>query len=252
MRLSHFLLHFFTALLFALLLSPCLAATDNNDDIRNLFRQGNEAYIRGDVSAAAEFYEQLTTTSGYGSGVLFNLGSSYARSGQTGKAILNYERALRLAPSNSDIQNNLELIRKESGLFPREYSWSEHFFQLLDLDQWTMSAFFFLVTITVFQVISLKRRFSIQMQWLVTAACIIFFVLSLSGAFFRHFQWQPSVVTGADSRLLLSPFSSSASTGSIQQGRLVYPEKTHGGFSYIIDETGRRGWIASSSIESVL
>jgi len=252
MRMSHFLRHFFTALLFVLLSSPCLAATDNNDDIRNLFRQGNEAYSRGDFSAAAEFYEQLTAISGYGSGVLFNLGSSYARSGQAGKAILNYERALRLAPSNSDIHNNLELIRKESGLFPREYSWSEHFFQFLDLDQWTMSAFFFLVTITVFQVVSLKRRFSSQIQWLVTAACITLFVLSLSGAFFRHFQWQPSVVINAEGRLLLSPFSSSASTGSIQQGRLVYPEKTHGGFSYIIDETGRRGWIASSSIESVL
>ncbi len=252
MKLFHFFRQLFTALIFVSLFSPCLAASENGDDSQNLFKQGNEAYSRGNFSAAAGFYEQLTAISGYGSGVLFNLGNSYARSGQAGKAILNYERALRLAPSNSDIQNNLELIRKESGLFPREYSWSEHFFQLLDLDQWTMSAFFFLVTITAFQVVSLKRRFSIQVQWLVSATSIMFFMLSLSGAFFRHTQWQPSVVINADSRLLLSPFSSSASAGSIQQGRLVYPDKTHGDFSYIIDETGRRGWITSSSIESVL
>ncbi len=252
MRLCHFSPQLLMIFLFIFLLSPCQVTADNGDASKDLFKQGNEAYSKGDFAAAIRHYEQLTVTSGYGSGVLFNLANSYAQSGQTGKAILNYERALRLAPSNSDIQSNLELIRKESGLFPREYSWSENFFQLLNLDQWTTSAFFFLAAISVFLVISLKRRFSILMQWLVTTACLMFFILSLSGAFFRHPHWQPSVVTGADSRLLLSPFSSSASTGSIQQGRLVYPEKTHDGFNYVTDETGRKGWIASSSIESVL
>jgi len=240
----------FVLVLFLLLLSSLCMAADN--DSKSLFTKGNEAYSRGEFSAAAEFYEQLTAESGYGAGVLFNLGNSYAQSGQTGKAILNYERALRLAPSNSDIQSNLELIRKESGLFPKEYSWSEHFFQLFNLDQWTVSAFFFLLLFTAFQVVSLKHRFSSQVRWIVTATCITFFTLSLSGMFSRHHQWQPSIVTDDDSRLLLSPFNSSASTGSIQQGRLVYPEKTHGGFSYVVDETGRKGWIFSSAIESVL
>ena len=252
MRLSHFSPQLLMIFLFIFLLFPCLVTADNSAPGKNLFKQGNEAYSKGDFSAAIEHYEQLTATSGYGSGVLFNLANSYAQSGQTGKAILNYERALRLAPTNSDIQSNLQLIKKESGLFPREYSWSEHFFQLLNLDQWTMSALFFLAAISVFQVISLKQRFSILVRWFVTTACLMFFILSLSGVFFRHPHWQPSVVTDADSRLLLSPFSSSASTGSIQQGRLVYPEKTHDGFNYVTDETGRKGWIASSSIESVL
>ena len=223
MRISRFSLQLSMTLLLIILFSPLLAAADSGDDSQNLFKQGNEAYSRGDFSTAAEFYEQLTATSGYGSGILFNLGNSYAQSGQTGKAILNYERALRLAPSNSDIQSNLELIRNESGLFPREYSWSEHFFQLLTLDQWTISAFFFLITISVFQAVSLVRHFSTQIRWFVTSICLMFFMLSLSGTFSRHPHWQPSVVTDAGSRLLLSPFSSSASIGSIQQGRLVYP-----------------------------
>ena len=239
--------------LFLILFSSfCLAATGHSKNSESLFNQGNEAYSRGDFPSAIELYEQLTASSGYGTGVLFNLGNSYAQSGQTGKAVLNYERALRLAPSNSDIQSNLELVRKESGLFPKEFSWSEHFFQRFNLDQWTMSALFFLVLFTAFQAASLKRKFSSQTRWIVNAICLLFFTLSLSGAFSRHPQWQPSVVTDTDSRLLLSPFHSSASTGSIQQGRLVYPEKTHDGFSYVIDETGRRGWIATSSIESVL
>ena len=230
-------------------LAPTVTVAQGNED---LFKQGNEAYSKRDFSGAVEIYEQLITASGYGAGLLFNLGNSYAVSGQTGKAILNYERALRLAPSDSDIQGNLELIRKESGLFPREYSWSERFFQLLDLNQWTISAFFLLLLLSSFQLTSLKLPFSSRTRQLVSAACFLLFILCATGAFSRHKQWQPSVVTDRDSRLLLSPFGSAASTSSIQQGRLVYPEKTHGEFSYITDETGRKGWIASSAIEPVI
>ncbi len=236
-------------LLVIIFITPTVAVAESHLD---LFEQGNEAYSKGNFTGAVEMYEQLITTSGYGAGLLFNLGNSYAQSGQTGKAILNYERALRLAPSNSDIQGNLQLIRKESGLFPREYSWSERFFQLLDLNQWTISAFFLLLLLSTFQLASLKLHFSTQTRRLVSATCFMLFILCAAGAFSRHKQWQPSVVTDSDSRLLLSPFDSAASTSSIQQGRLVYPEKTHSDFSYISDETGRRGWIASSAIEPVI
>lgn len=236
-------------LFLTIFLTSTVTVAQSNQD---LFEQGNEAYSRGDFSGAAKIYEQLTATSGYGTGVLFNLANSYAQSGQTGKAILNYERALRLAPSDSDILGNLELIRKESGLFPREYSWSERFFRLLDLNQWTISAFFLLMLLCTFQLASLKLHFSTQTRRLVSATCFMLFILCATGAFSRHKQWQPSVVTDNDSRLLLSPFDSAASTSSIQQGRLVYPEKSHGEFSYITDETGRKGWIASSAIEPAI
>lgn len=235
--------------LFFIFFSPVWTAGQHSQD---LFEQGNEAYSRGDYYAAAEFYNQLAATSGYSAGLLYNLGNSYAQFGQTGKAILNYERALRLSPSDSDIQGNLELIKKESGLFPKEYSWSERFFQLLDLNQWTMSAFSVLALLSIFQLLSLKFHFSILARRLFSACCLFLLMLSVTGGFYRHQQWHPSVVTKSDSRLLISPFSAAASTSSIQQGRLVYPQQTHGQFSYVTDETGRRGWIDSSAIEAVI
>ncbi len=88
----------------------------------SLFQKGNEAYSRGDYAQAIAQYEQITETAGYAPSVLYNLANSYALSGQTGRAVLNYERALRLAPSDSDISGNLELVKKENGLFPREAS----------------------------------------------------------------------------------------------------------------------------------
>ncbi len=238
-----------TVCLLFMFLFPAWIVAQNSQD---LFKHGNEAYSRGDFSTAAEFYHLLNLTSGYSAGALSNLGNSYAQSGQTGRAILNYERALRLDPSDSNIQGNLELIRKESGLFPKEYSWSERFFQLLDLNQWTMSALSVLALLSIFQLLSLKFHFSTLLRRLTATSCLFLLIVSVTAAFYRHQQWHPSVVTGSNSRLLISPFDAAASTSSIQQGRLVYPEKTHGKFSYVTDETGRRGWIDSVAIEAVI
>jgi hypothetical protein len=42
---------------------------------------------------------------------LYNLANSYARAGKPGLAVLNYERALLLAPNDPDINANLQYVR---------------------------------------------------------------------------------------------------------------------------------------------
>lgn len=238
--------------LFCLLLMLLFPVWTAGQNAQNLFEQGNQANSSGNYSAAIKIYNQIIATSGYSAGILSNLGNSYAQSGQTGKAILSYERALRITPSDSDIQGDLALIRKESGLFPKEHSWSERFFQLLDLNQWAISALSVLVILSMFQLLSFKIHFSTLVRRLTATSCFFLLLISITAAFYRHQQYHPSVVTKSDSRLLISPFNTAASTSSIQQGRLVYPKKKHGTFTYVTDETGRKGWVDSSKIEAVI
>jgi hypothetical protein len=47
---------------------------------------------------------------------LYNLGNSYARAGQPGLAVLNYERARLLAPNDPDIEANLRHVRDAAHL----------------------------------------------------------------------------------------------------------------------------------------
>ncbi len=79
------------------------------NDHEQLFLTGNQYYQQENYDEAIASYETILT-SGYESWELyFNLGNAYFRSGRAGKAILNYERARRLAPLNSDIRHNLEI-----------------------------------------------------------------------------------------------------------------------------------------------
>ena len=82
--------------------------------------------------------------------------------------------------------------------------------------------------------------------------CLLLLLLCGLATAVRYRDFNPSVVIEADARLLISPFSSASSIGAIQEGRLVFPLKNHGSFTYIKDETDRHGWITTASIEAVI
>ncbi len=244
--------HRFSAGILVVLLTTFSLAAISTAGSKSLFTRANEAMGKGEYGTAAELYEKLVQKSGYSADVLFNLAVSYEHSGQPGKAILNYERALRLDPSDSDIKGNLHLLRKKNGLYAREFSWSEKFFQLLNMDQWLLASLVFLVIFTLLQLTTLRLPLSTALKRTVSVACLFLIALSAAGAFYRYPAYHAWVVTTEGSRLLLSPFDSSKSNGSIQAGRLVFPEKKHHEFAYIKDDTGRSGWIRARDIEPIV
>lgn len=251
-RIFQFFCFFFSVpmrLLLILFLSITPVFAGSAED--SLFQEANEAYSRGDYADAILKYEQITETAGYAPSVLYNLANSYAQSGQTGRAVLNYERALRLAPSDSDISGNLQLVKKENGLFPKEASFTEQFFRVLSLNQWTALIPVSLVLITVFLLAATNYRFSRQLNLGVSVSCFLLLGVAIAGTLFRYQHFNPSVVLSPDAKLFVSPFESSATIGALQEGRLVYPQKVHGSFSYVTDETDRQGWIPSSLLEPV-
>lgn len=56
----------------------------------------------------------------YSAAGLYNLANSYARAGKPGMAVLNYERAALLAPTDPDIQANLNVVRSSLHLPRRD------------------------------------------------------------------------------------------------------------------------------------
>lgn len=241
-------LFFLTSLLLLLLI---FAQRGLAEDISQLLHNGNEAYSNGDFDRAISIFESITQKSGYSSEILYNLAGSYGQADQIGKAILNYERAIRLTPSDPDIQGNLNYLRKESGLFQTEPKGIDLIFGTLNLNQW---AYIFLGTMlfsTGFFITLLRYKISKIAVITVSSLLVISLMLSATGTYFRYTTFNPFVVVTSDSRLLVSPFDSASSVGSIMEGRLVYPLKHHNGYFFVKDESGRKGWIDASLIEEV-
>lgn len=70
----------------------------------------DSAYAQDDFLTAAALYQDAIDSIGPSAERLYNLGNAYYRAGLPGMAIVSYERALRLDPSNQDIKDNLEFV----------------------------------------------------------------------------------------------------------------------------------------------
>jgi len=78
---------------------------------KELYVKANASYENEDYEKAASLYENLIKADKVSAEVFYNLGNSYFKSKKIGKAIVNYKRALRLAPRDRDARGNLSLAR---------------------------------------------------------------------------------------------------------------------------------------------
>jgi aerotolerance-related exported protein len=73
--------------------------------------RADSAYNSEDYTLAARLYQQAIDNDGISSELYYNLGNAFFRQGKLGKAIINYERALKIDPSNSDAETNLNFVK---------------------------------------------------------------------------------------------------------------------------------------------
>lgn len=78
-----------------------------------LDQSADSAYTAGDFSLATSLYEKELKESGSSATLYYNLGNCYYRLGKMAKAVIAYERSLRLDPSNSSAKANLDFVNSK-------------------------------------------------------------------------------------------------------------------------------------------
>jgi tetratricopeptide (TPR) repeat protein len=223
-------------------------ATDINHD----FLEANRAYEAGEWNKAIRIYENMVADLGLSASLCYNLANSYARNGQTGKAVLEYERGLLLAPGDGDIRTNLERLRKDKGLAQEETSFLQKVGTLLGLNQWAMLAAILLMGLALFHIATLRFVVSARISTSLTGGFLLLLATCFFGVAIQYRNWQQAVIIVPDTPLLISPFEGAGTTGVIiEEGRLIRIVKRHDHYALIKDEKGRRGWISGPSFESI-
>lgn len=78
-----------------------------------LAQKGDSAYSADNFVLAESLYLQALKKDGSSTQLFYNLGNAYYRQGNLGKAIVYYERALKLDPTNVDARSNLEFVNSK-------------------------------------------------------------------------------------------------------------------------------------------
>ena len=72
--------------------------------------EADSAYLAGDYLKAIEIYNQVAEEYGVSAALLFNLGNAYLQQDDYGNAMLCYQKAKKLDPSNKRINSNLTYL----------------------------------------------------------------------------------------------------------------------------------------------
>jgi len=221
---------------------------------RDLFEQGNEAYMKGDYEQALVHYKTAMNRDGYTPSLLYNLANAYYMKKELGQAILNYERARYLDPGNADIKANLALARKNAGLItPDEASWKA-FLNRLTLNGWTWAAVIALCTLSLMALVNGIRPGSLKgpAPKMMVCLCLVLFMTAGTGMVVQYRTLNRGVITVDNAELRISPFDSAATSGVVKNGKMVNLTGNYKGYVFIKGTNGQSGWIPEGAVSQVL
>jgi tetratricopeptide (TPR) repeat protein len=95
--------------IYPIILILFLSTFSKADEALVQFEQANQLYRNGDFKNAALLYEKIIHNGYHNSELYYNLGNTYFKLDETGKAILYYERAKNIYPNDEDINFNLKI-----------------------------------------------------------------------------------------------------------------------------------------------
>ena len=251
------------AVMVALLFLLPMAAFAQSNYPDSLWNAANEAYAQGNWDAAIRDYQAIADASVESAPLWCNMGSAWYKNGNLGKAVLCYERALKLDPSYEDARYNLELLnsikldRIESVPELIISTWTKKLGRTLNSNAWA-------ICFLVFLAIALAMALLFVLGSSVTSRRVGFFTgivfILFAFASLSFSLWQKNAYMKADTAIVVKPVSSvkSAPSGDsakdffvLHEGTKVKIVDTVGGWSNIELSDGRQGWLPSSDIEII-
>jgi tetratricopeptide (TPR) repeat protein len=204
----------------------------------------------GDYRTAVRNYEQTLEREGFSAPVLFNLGNAWLRLGNPARAILDYERALVLSPHSAAIETNLAAAQQRAGLAPqvvgpwlataRYFSFDTYVWAGLGA-VWVLCAALVLVCLN-----DMARRIARPLILL----AVVMLCVSADAAVLEWPDLQRAVVV-APAVMHLAPAQSAATSGSLQEGEVVWLQEHYAGFNFVRTADGRTGWVSEAAAVAV-
>jgi len=236
----------------------CISIFSQNVDLKT----ANGLYAKGHWEDAAQMYEEIIKTQGVAPELYYNLGNAYYKMGETALSILNYERALRLAPAYRDAQHNLALAQtKIIDNVPQPTSffvmrWVEKLMNLLSSNEWLyLGAGMLTVALVLMFFFLFNRRLVVRKLSFYTALLLLAFcVLSCIFAGVqknRLLHHDAAIVINGIITVKSAPDKSGTDLFQLHEGTRVTITGTLDGWSEIRIGNGNVGWVESKVIEKI-
>jgi tetratricopeptide (TPR) repeat protein len=240
----------------------CAALSARAQNPQQVFEQANQLYQEGKFAEAREAYEALVKN-GYGGGTLYyNLGNAYYKTGDIGRAILSYERALKVMSGDDDLRHNLQLANSvlidKIEPTPRLFIWDywdgvKQFFSLRGLT-WLAYALYVL-TLVAFAAFVLVRTYRLRkislIGGLVSGCIMLFLIVVLVARLTDLGKRDRAIVTAQIATVKNSPDAKSSDAFVLHAGAKVQITDQLSEWVQVRLADGKVGWMERSAAEVI-
>lgn len=238
--------------------------------------EGIRAYTDKDYATAVECFERVAALGYANAELYYNLANSYFKlgqsqhsasgrtfaSGELGRAVLNYRRALRLDPSMEDARYNLDIAvdhTNDTEAIPDSFIvglWHA-MGDSATTNSWAILSVIDFVTLLILLLLYLLSQSVVvrKVAFSLMVVALLLFIFSTAFALTQRAKFEDrslSVVVCYDTTPVhASPDSSSKVIRQPSQGVTVELLRSHGEWCEILFSDGEKGWIRSNVIEEV-
>lgn len=239
----------FAALFIAILLGVSARGADDTQ-----FAKANQEYATGHFREAIDDYESLVHSGEWSANVFYNLGNAWFRTGDLGKAILNYERTLALDPRHPEADANLRVARDEARALELRKDAMERALAFATPTQYSVAAAiaFWIAMFFAARLVFTRHRAG-GLIWLLIISMAI-----LAGSIFALYSMENggngqalAIVIGQNVEARLATADNASSVLALPPGSEINILSTRGDWIYATLPNDQRGWIPTKSAERV-
>ena len=232
----------------------------NNPD--ELWQAANTAYNAGNYAQAEECYTRIVEQGLHSAALYYNLANAHFKQDELGKALLYYNRALRLRPNDEDIRHNLEYAEQSTKDSIEEIpefflkTWIKSLRGALSCTAWSILSLVMLIAALSFGLLYLlAQRLSLRKTgFYLMAVTALLFVITTAFAWSERnmlVERSEAIIMNSAVSIKSSPDRSATELFVLHEGTKVTIGEAIEGWAEVRIADGRKGWIESNRIEKI-
>ena len=247
---------------FLFFITVCISFDAKANDPAYDFQKANELYQKQNYDSAAKIYEQLASKEYYSADVYYNLANCYYKMNNVARAILNYERALKLKPDDEDIQFNLKVAQlkvvDKIEAVPEIFyvRWIKAISSWLSPDNWSRMVIVCTWIMFLFAALYLLSS-SVTMKRIGFLMAAVFFVLTVctflisDRSYADQIRNKRAVVMSMSAYVKSSPGENNTDLFVLHEGTRMEILDSYDNWVKIRIANGSIGWMKSAEIEEI-
>lgn len=226
----------------------------------NLFHQAAKHYEQKEYEVALDIYNQIESSGQFSTEIYFNKANCYYKMQQNAEAVLYYEKALKLNPSDEDALFNLKLVQLQLvdklAQVPQPFyqKWITSFKNIMSIDLWAKIGLIFLFTFCILFITFLfSNKYSLKKSTF-NFSMISFAIASiaLSMAYYGYSSQITEAILMQDNAYIKSaPSSQSEDLFILHEGTKVEVLEVFNEWAKIKLSDGMIGWVELTEISEI-